>query len=308
LDYVKGKMMTSFKQALEKIVSPRLAVLGYELDDSLQDRNLMFAYSKQLGNSRQAVIQFQREQHEERAYGSGFTVNLIRNNLEDPRPGRSHEVELWSRIGEILWFVYDLRLYPSQDKWWVPTKTESFEDVLIDAVDQLEAYGIPWLEDPESTPLGEIPLIFREEFIAAQENAITGRFEQLGYGFLHRENSVGSYYVKELPNGIYAFVEFRQIYDLRTEELGFDVICKRKHGANPDELSGQDLYGTLGLILNFVFDLQSDVSPIITWRYRTQDELEKKLIEVMEDVEQYVIPWLEDPESKDVAWYMQKKQ
>lgn len=299
--------MTSFKQALEITISPRLAVLGYELDESLQDRDLMFAYSKQLGNSRQAVIQFQREQHEERAYGSGFTVNLIRNNLEDPRPGKSHEVELWSRLGEILWFVYDLRVYPSSDKWWVPTKTESFEENLVDALNQLETYGIPWLEDLGSTSLGEIPLHHREELIAAQENAVKQRFEQLGYRFLHRENSIGSYYVKELANGMYAFVEFWQIYNMQTEEFGFDVICKRKHGANPDELSGQDLDGTLALILNIVFDLPSAPSPITIWRYRTREELEEKMREVMEDVEQYAIPWLEDPDSKDVATLMQEK-
>jgi hypothetical protein len=301
-------MAIGFRQTLEKIVSPRLTVLGYELDDTLQDRDIMFAYCKQLGNSRQAVIQFQRQQHEERAYGSGFTVNLLRNNMEDPRPGRSHEVELWSRLGEILWFVYDLRVYPSYDQWWVPTKTESLDEILVDAVDQLETYGIPWLEDPGSTSLGEIPLHHRKEFIAAQDNAITQRFEQLGYRFLPREFSVSSYYVKELANGMYAFIEFWQIYNMQTEELGFDVVCKRKQGTNPDDMSGQDLYGTLELIMNLVFDHPSDPSPITPRRYRNKEELEEKLREVMGDVEAYAIPWLEDPESKDITWYMQENE
>jgi hypothetical protein len=145
---------THFEQILKQVAGPRLLQLGYEYDTRLWDRDISFGFSKWLDTEIVAIIEFQRHQYEEVAWGWAFRVNLIRSMTQNPAewypPHREYKGYLNTLLSGLLWAGYGLRIFPHFHHWWEAADAEQFEKRLLDALDLIERYGIPWLEDPQS--------------------------------------------------------------------------------------------------------------------------------------------------------------
>jgi len=293
--------MIEFKEALSKFAAPRLRAAGYEYDDALRDRDLMYGFRKPLGDDVHAIIFFQRQQYEERPVGHGFTVNLVR--CKTPNPAQWHrggyEGFLNERLPAVLWFVHGLRIYPYSDHWWTPAKEEEIEAQLADALDKLERYGIPWLEDPKSRIPG-MPEVRLAEFREALLKIASPELQQFGYRAIDCED--------------YPFCFGREVFDLTAfivfvlggnppdfERLVFHVMLFRNKGSEPscDIYQGYEgaLYQSLGVLLWKRAGLRIGPYRYIDWEYSSQKELERQLKDAVEKIKDYAIPWLEDPAS-----------
>lgn len=290
--------MIEFKEALLNFAAPRLRAAGYEYDDALRDRDLMYGFRKHLGDDIYAIIFFERHQYEERPVGHGFTVSLVRCKTTNPAQWYrgSYEGFLNWRLPAVLWFIYGLRIYPYSDHWWTPAKEEEIKAQFADALDKLEGYGIPWLEDPKSR-IPEMPEARLAEFREALSKIVFPEVQQFGYQAVDCED--------------YPFCFGRKVFDDLTafivfvlggsppdfERLMFDVRLFRNRGNEPryDLYQGYEgaLYQSLGGLLWIKRGLQVGHF----WEYSGQEELEKQLKDVVEKIKGYAIPWLEAPAS-----------
>lgn len=293
--------MTKFKEALLKFAAPRLGAAGYEYDDALRDRDLMYGFRKHLGDDIHAIIFFERRQYEERPVGYGFTVSLVRCKTTNPaqwyRGDYDYEGFLNWRLPAVLWFVYGLgNIYSYNDHWWTPAREEEIEAQFADALDKLERYGIPWLEDPKSRIPG-IPDAKLAEFREALLKIVSPELQRFGYRAMDCE--------------VYPFCFARKVFDDLTafivfelggsppdfERLQFDVVLFRNRGDEPryDLYQGYEgaLYRSLGGLLWIKCGLQIGHF----WEYSGQEELEKQLRDVVEKIKNHAIPWLEAPVS-----------
>jgi hypothetical protein len=293
--------MMNFEKALINYVKPYMEAQGYHYNIGLREKDILYGFSKELDESIRTIVQFQRKQEDERASGLGFTVNLIRQKEDQYGDKVPYDGYLWARLGEVLWFVYNQSIYPSYNQWWISESIDDIEDMFFDVVKRLEQYGIPWLEDPNSKQIGDISAYNKEQFQQVIISVVSPPLEKLGYRRIIRQDR-SSYYVKELPFGMYTFIEFSQNTHIDRPGLGFDVILQRKSIDNPDNFSqGQDLYGTLSLIMNVALKIDRFPFPNFTWEYKDRKDLVKKVKEVLNDLHLHAIPWLENPDSQNIT-------
>ena len=73
-----------------------------------------------------------------------------RTRPADPprKPNEDFEGYRRERLSGLLWAFYGLRRYPQSDHWWLAAGPEEMAAAFADALSVLQAYGIPWLEDP----------------------------------------------------------------------------------------------------------------------------------------------------------------
>jgi hypothetical protein len=304
--------MPDFEATLQQIVAPRLQTRGYKYESALQDGDVLFGFQKDLGDAVRALIQFQRHRRAAQAIGGEFTVNLLRVKAFDlqPRTFGGYPGALGARLSHVLWYVYDLQLYPQSIYWWPAATSEELAASLNEVVDQLLEYGLPWLEDPHGKRPWEMPTHRGREFREALYEIVAPELQQSGYRAETRyltDDYPYSYFVKVLPEGLHAFVEFQQTYSLDPEHFEFDVRLQRKQPSDPFEFGGDFRYWLKTSLGQLLWQRQGDpgiefdpfeLAQAMLWQYADRAELHDRLRDALDKVKRYAIPWLEDPASR----------
>ncbi len=288
---MKRQVSASANQRVFDAAVTRLAQRGYGYDARLCDAD-MVGFAKALGDDVQAIVQFQRR-------GDEWTINLLR--VKSAEMGAhvygGYAGALGARLGQVLWFVANVRDGGQPDRWWTPDEIDAAVDLLI-------AHGLPWLEDPLAPKPWEMPTLRWLEFAAAVRD-IAGP-ELVKQGYRVAEYSLASnfpypYFVKPLPDGEYALIEFQVCYSLDPERFLFDVRLQRKRTDNPLDFGGA--YGewravSLGQLVWRTRWSDAEAWSVaavksLLWQYADRAELADRLREVLGHVPHIAQPWLE---------------
>jgi hypothetical protein len=259
-----------FAEALLKFAAPRLKAAGYEYRDALQDRSALYGFCKNLKGDIQALIFFQRHQYNESPVGYEFTVNLVRCQTKDLthwERGR-YEGFLNNRLPWVLWFIYELRIYPSSDHWWTCANESQVRDELVDAVDKIEWYGIPWLEDLNSR-VPDIPDALIAQFREMLLKIVVPSLSELGYQEIQCKGKSRFCFGKQVLGDLCTFVAFElRGSPPRFANLTFDVLLLRRWSSQPwYSLSPDTWFGSLGLLLWKQYGLRKTPFRYYDWDY-----------------------------------------
>jgi hypothetical protein len=139
-------MALEFKNQIHTIVRPELQLLGYELHDSDGD---VVAFQK-VETDTLYKIEFQ-ELVWSKKLPDTFKVWLWRIpvpfNLE-----KTYAIEpLGATLTEIMQTVYNKKASYVNERHGEFIEDNDFSKQLAECLDFLKGYGIPWLEDPQST-------------------------------------------------------------------------------------------------------------------------------------------------------------
>jgi hypothetical protein len=302
-------MSGDFETALLQIVAPRLLSLGYAYDATLCVDDEVFGFRKTLRQDTQVVVQFQRQANPAL---DRFTVNLLHGPMDEAHSrsyGGAHTRA--ARLGYVLWYVHGLHDYAVPDYWWTASDGAQREAALLDAVEQIAQYGVPWAEDADAPRPWEMPLSRAAEFGAALQAVMVREMEQLGYRLEH-QSLAGDlpyyYFSKALLNGTYALIELQAIYSLDPGEFNFDV--RLQHHADDDPLAFDGNYGQWRSISLAQLAWQtrggapldrlavSDVKNLF-WRYRDRAELDAQLRDAMAQLKYIGCAWVEQTAEDD---------
>jgi hypothetical protein len=290
-------VMFDFEQVLLEYIAPRLEAADYQYGDALRDRNILYGFCRNLKGDIQALIFFQRQQYEERPVGHGFTVNLVRCKTKDlTQWHRGHyEGFLNQRLRWVLWYVYELRLYAYSDHWWTPADENRVREELADAIDKVEQYGIPWLEDLNSRIPG-MPETLVAQFHKELLRIVVPDLRELGYQEVECERRCWFCFGKQVVEDYSAFVAFEvRGSPPRFENPMFDVLLLRRWSKQPwHSLSPGTSFGSLGLLLWEECGLRKGPYRYYDWEYSTREELERQLEDALEKIKDIAIPWLEN--------------
>lgn len=291
-------MSSGFEAALLKIIAPRLQPLGYAYDARRRLGHELSGFTKPLADNAQAVIQFQRQ---DRSAPDRFTVNLICARSVALSAARTRA----ARLGYVLWYVHDLRVYPAPDFWWTAADAAQREAALIDAADQIERYGVPWVEDPAAPRPWEMPVHRTGEFCAAVRAVLGPALEDLGYR-MAQQSLPGDlpycYFVKRRPDGSFALIEPQAIYSLSPGEFNFDVRLQRRADGDPLAFNGNYGHGRSISLAQLVWQTR-DGAPLdrlsigevqsLFWHYRDRAELDAQLREALDQIAHIGRAWVE---------------
>ena len=297
--------MSTFEEVLLQTVAPRLKALGYEYDRRWRSADELFGFHKAIGADVYAIVQFQR--HHAMTVDD-FTVNLLRVRSGDiqPRLYGGYTGTRGARLGYVLWFVYQLHIYPQPDHWWAAQDAAELAAGLMDATEKLEQFGVPWLEDPQAHKPWEMPPHLGDEFVEAIRTILVPELQRLGYRFVQQQLSGQVPYVylaKEMPDGTYAFIEPQAVYSLDPNKFEFDVRLQRR--ANTDPLTFGGHYGDWRSASLAQLAWQARGAPLLEtipvskvkslfWSYTTRSELDDQLNQALKQIKQAGIPWLEE--------------
>lgn len=296
-----------FEKDLQKIVAPRLTKFGYEYNPNLRAGDELFGFSKNLRDEIYALVQFQR--HGDLS-NDEFTINLLRVKAAklEPRVYGGYSGALGARLTHMLWYVYHLRDYPASEYWWTSSDRSGLEANLIDAANQIEHYGIAWVEDPNAPRPWEMPEHPAEQFVEALTQIVTPDLVRLGFrSEMHRLSGdfPYPYFVKSIGDRQYGIIEFQQVYSVDPEQFDFDVRLQRKSTPDPLDFRGDYRDWTnvsLGLLAwqasgSSVPETQAALDALM-WNYANQAELIDRMHDVLDKLKRYAIPWLENIEPK----------
>ena len=294
-----------FEATLHRLAAPRLSECGYEYDDRLRDGDELLGFRKPLGADLHAIVQFQRR-------GGEFTINLLRvkSAVIEPHVYGGDHGALGARLSHVLWFVEQVRAEGGRpDRWWT---LDDFEA----ALEALLRYGLPWLAQPQASQPWEMPAQRWPEFAAAVTAVIAPALAAQGYRAATQALAGGFPYpdfVKPLPGGEFALIEFQSIYSLDPASFTFDVRLQRQATDDPLEFNGRYDDGparaaSLGKLVwraraqlaadawsvDASVDASIDAVKSVLWRYADRAELDDRLGEVLAAIEQIALPWLED--------------
>ena len=285
--------MMSFEASLVEIVAPQLSRLGYEYDARLRAAAELFGFRKPLGDNVQAIIQFQQRH----TATETFTVNLLRakSGVIHPHLHDGYAEACGARLSYVLWYVYSLREYPVSDYWWATN-----EAALRDAAKKVAQYGVRWIEDSHAQKPWEMPAHREREFVEAVEIGLAPDLQRRGYR-LAQQQLAGEvpylYFVKELPDGTYGFVELQWVYSLDPHEFQFDVRLQRRADQNPLALSAQLdaslaqlVWQTRGSVLETATVAEAKT---LLWRYADRVELDAQLHDALTQIERIGLPWID---------------
>jgi hypothetical protein len=295
--------MTYFEDSLQKIVASRLKKYSYDYDSNLREGDELFGLRKDLGDDIFAIVQFQR--HADLS-NDEFTINLLRVKAKklEPRSFGGYDGALGARLTRMLWYVHQLRIYPASEYWWTSTARSGLEENLIDAVDQIEKYGLAWLEDPNPRKPWEMPEYSADQFVSALNEVVVPDLFRLGYrSETHRLTGdfPYPYFVKSINDQRHLIIEFQQVYSLDPARFDFDVRLQRKATPDPLDFSGDyrcwqsASLGQLGWAANGSAALpdSKEAQQVVLWHYADAAELTDRLQAALEQVKRVAIPWLE---------------
>ncbi len=290
---------SAFKVMLLRTAAPRLKTHGYAYDERLRSDDELYGFGKPLGDDVQAIVQFQRHCD---TTNSAFTINLIRTKTSEvePRVYGGYAGSRGARLSSVLWFVYNLRLYPQPDQWW-----DGSEAGFDDALDQFERFGLAWIEDPQSPKPWEMPVHRGQEFADSVREIVGPELERSGYRPAVKPlagNVPYPYFVKSTPDGMYAFVEMQSAYSLDPNEFTFDVRLQRKTSNDPFDFGGrypQWRMASLGQLarrarhVDAMGDVPFEEAKSLLWHYADRNELIDQLRDALDKIKRIGITWLE---------------
>ncbi len=304
-------MSTDFEALLVTRLAPRLRTAGYEYDERLAIGAELYAFRKTLGEEVHAVIQFQ---HRQDIALHDFTVNLItaKSREVQPRMHGGYAGARGARLSSVMWFVHGLHDHGFPDYWWRALDETSLAAALAEALDEIERYGIPWLESPDAPKPWEMPINHADEFGQAVQAMMAREMEQLGYR-LERQSlpthQPYCYFSKAMAGGTFALIELQPIYSLEPGEFYFDVRLQRRGDNDPLAFDGDYLHGHSMSLAQLVWRAHSGV-PLdcltvsdvksLFWRYRDRSELDAQLIAVLEQIKRIGCAWVEQPAKSKV--------
>jgi hypothetical protein len=272
-------------------------------------------------------IQFQLLRYAGPQFGPerDFEVLLSRTRLTNFPTDESRYAALEIDLPNLMWFKYKIKVGPT-GRYWEFTDAESLRGQLIRAQVFLRDYGIEWLENPLTQDLWVIPDSDRDAFRAMLSTVVATELESHGY----KPRSIGGFdlpvFVKALPNGLNAILEFTQVRILNPSRFVLDVGLYRKLVDNPYEDQPANfpgcIYNRLTNLLRFNFGIGPSVivdpgklsqtaiddpvgdrdisSEINYWEYAEQPGLQRCIADILGKLKRYGLPWLEDLNSHDL--------
>lgn len=287
--------MDEFNGFLSRYFAPRLEQHGYHQNDKLLDRNLVYGFSKCLKVDIHALIMVHRRQHEEVAYGLGFTIYLVRckaRNVADWAQGY-YPGFININLPALLYLVYYLDTIISTGGWWNPKTMQELQISFAEALDQLEEYGIPWLENLETRMPG-IPSDRLIEFHQGLEKNVTPFLQDIGFEM--DDNANIPFVYRRTSGDLSSFIVFRLGGDRTFEKLKFDVLIYRNRG----KLLKFELYQSegglqedLGVLMWKKLGIMAAPYQYYTWEYQDQIGLEGQLEDALSKILEHAIPLLE---------------
>jgi hypothetical protein len=279
-----------------------LQLHGYTYDVQLQMAGDVFGFCKSLGCGR-AIIQFQRRKLQP---ADSFTVNLIYTPDRDIQPHLSSpNGARAARLSTVLWYVSQARRYPTFDFWWSARNEQERSAALSDALDAIEQYGLPWLENPAAARPWEMPLQRSAEFFEAVQANLLSELRPLGYEWQCQSLSGATaycYFDKRLPDGSYALIEFQPIYSLDPDRFTFDVRLQRRGDANPLTFSGDYADWRSASLAQLLAQTRScqlleqlaleDVKALL-WHYADRAALDVQLQDAARQIKRLGLAWVE---------------
>lgn len=158
-----------FRQALRRVVASALEPRGYRLIDEPEGYKgvvggvYMMFFQKRLWEDTYGSIGFRvlplyMEPQEAKLWRQAFGVVMYRHRGTVPQPPDFEGNNIDVSLAYLMWTILDVKVYGSGHHEWGFSTEEELEDALQDAVENLVAYGLPWLEDPSTQdphPRGE---------------------------------------------------------------------------------------------------------------------------------------------------------
>jgi hypothetical protein len=295
--------MIDFEQVLQRVAAPRLELQGYPYNDQLRLAGELFGFSKLLADGVHGIAQFQRHTDVNQA---DFTVNLLRVKADElvPRVYGGYATSRGARLSHVMWFVNKVHTYPEVDHWWQARTAAELESALYDAVDQLERYGLPWLEDPHGAKPWEMPIYRGREFVEAVETQVVPALQLDGFDFKTQLLPGGvpyPYFVKLLSPGEFALAEFQSVYSLDPGHFLFDVRLQRKSTPDPLDFGGHYREWRSVSLAQLVWrhtqpdseELTIDTIKSMLWQYADRHELAVQLGDALEKFTRIGFPWLD---------------
>lgn len=145
-----------FKEMLVTVVGQALDAAGYTLEDSpLQQARGLLRYSKRLEGvvPIYGFIEWQLLAFEQSTLAR-FQITLLRNQGHDARAVTSYPERAERTLPWIIWHIFEARILPADDHWWVFRGENDLPQALADAGRLLFGYGVPWLEMRDDVPDG----------------------------------------------------------------------------------------------------------------------------------------------------------
>lgn len=144
-----------FKAVIVNIAKPELAALGYvaELRPPAHREDGYLWFKKRLAEDICIIIEFQPSSLDVSEIFE-FAVNLIRNTAHCDNYVRTLEYlryQIYRRLAPALWMGDPANSEHRFDYWWHFLDANELEAACLDALAKLRKYGIPFLEDLDST-------------------------------------------------------------------------------------------------------------------------------------------------------------
>jgi len=295
---------------------------------------IIVQFQKEIATGVLCKIWFQLLRYAGPLYGPerDFKIVLLRTRLPNFPLGESRYADLNITLSNLMWFKYKIEVGPT-GRYWEFTNTESLRGQLIRAQGYLRDYAIEWFEDPLSQDLWVIPAADRDAFRTVLTTIVAIELEPYGY----RPQSVVGFdlpiFVKPLPNGLNALVEFKQVHILNPSRFEISVGIHRKRGNDPYEDQFVNYPGRisneLAMFMHFNFGVglsivtdpdnfsqteidssvgdQDSSSEIQYWQYTEEYGLQRCIADILDKLKRYALPWLEDLNSRNI-WPAKNKR
>jgi hypothetical protein len=273
---------------------------------------IIVQFQKEIATGMLCKIQFQLLWDADSRYSAegNFEVLLSRTRLHNFPIYESRYAALEIDLPNLMWFKNEIKVGPT-GRYWEFADAESLREQLIRAQVFLRDYGIPWLEDPLSQDLWAIPAADRDAFRTVLMTVVSTELEPYGYKPRSIERFDLPVFVKPLPSGLYAILEFTQIRILTPSTFVLDVGLYRRTGDNPydDQLARFPgcIYNRLAYLLRSNFGIdpsltvrenpvgnQKTSTEVNYWEYIEQLGLQRCMADILDKLKQYGLPWLEN--------------
>lgn len=252
--------------------------------------------------------------------GREFDVVLLRRRLLDFPTDEIRYEGLGISLSDLMWYVYEYAEVPLVH-YWEFTDEQNLYEQLIRVQSLVIDYGIRWLENPESTDPWQILPSERDAFRGMLATVVAKELEPYGYKLKNIAVVDLPLFIKPLPNGLNAIVVFRQSRVLNPSRFVINVDLQRKLVDNPYEDQIPNFPGWISNRLETLLRVQFGVTPeeapnqeepdkrvanqvpssqAFHWQYTEQSELQKCITDILDKLKRYALPWLDDPDSRDL--------
>jgi len=156
----------------------------------------------------------------------------------------------------------------------------------------------------------------KTNFKRALQRVVAPKLADSDYQLIDLEESTGVrsfYFRKRLWDNMYAFVDFHLMEwtsipnESNVLPRRFTISLWRNHGETPRSLYAKNdmavddwLYMSLSYLIAGVLNINIYNDLYFEWKFKSSDELILQLQDATESLLKYGIPWLENPETRNV--------